>query len=382
MGITKQFINLTDSIEVFRRIVDEFIKLDQAVDISRVTDNYEISPIENPKPFNRNLDFPQIISEISHIPKIELIKWWRNAPENECPLANCISTHNNLKYLKLAVQSARENSFFLNSPLFIHAENCTDGTNEWLEENADRYRFRFIAENNFVPRGIGGGMNYCANITHKDYVNFIHADFYCGHDWDWELLMARMKYHGKPVMCFSYRVQPDIFDEILSRPGTIIVDPHEFGELHSNFDAQYFLEWADNFREMNDFEIGKAEGVSGLISKKDWDFIGGNDPMFAPASYEDMDLFIRMLFEGYQFVMTSRSIVYHFGARSSHFPDDDFKHSSARQLASEEKNKKNWARKWKHEPSEDHFHMWRTLGLEKQYEYLKKHDKLRNFDGI
>ena len=38
----------------------------------------------------------------------------------------CLSTYNTLNYLKLAVKSVRENSFYKDSPFVIHAENCTD----------------------------------------------------------------------------------------------------------------------------------------------------------------------------------------------------------------------------------------------------------------
>lgn len=47
----------------------------------------------------------------------------------------CISTYNNLEYLKIAIDSVRKNSYFKDAPFIIHAENCTDGTDEWLKEN-------------------------------------------------------------------------------------------------------------------------------------------------------------------------------------------------------------------------------------------------------
>ena len=47
----------------------------------------------------------------------------------------CISTYNNNNYLQLAIKSVRENSHFKDAPFVIYAENCNDGTNEWLEEN-------------------------------------------------------------------------------------------------------------------------------------------------------------------------------------------------------------------------------------------------------
>ena len=237
-------------------------------------------------------------------------------------ITHCISSFNNLNYLKLAVKSVRENSYYKDSPLIIHAENCQDGTDEWLKENHKKWIFEYYVEKNETPRGIGGGMNFCADKVKTEFINFLHADFYVGKNWDIELLNIFDKYPDQRMMVFSHRVQPNIFNEN-SRSGTIIVPMDEFGEYHHNFDETYFLEWAEQFSKMNDFEIRKSEGVSGLIRKEDWDYIGGNDDRFAPAYWEDADLFIRMLNENYKFVLTSKSMVYHFASRASRFPDDN-----------------------------------------------------------
>ena len=238
------------------------------------------------------------------------------------PITNCISSFNNLNYLKLAIKSVRENSYFLDAPLIIHAENCQDGTDEWLKENHKKWDFEYYIEKNETPRGIGGGMNFCADKVKTEFINFLHADFYVSHNWDLELLRIFEKNLNQRMMVFSHRVQPNIFNED-SRSGTLIVPMDEFGEYHHNFDEKYFLDWSKQFTEMNDFEIRKSEGVSGLIKKEDWDYIGGNDDRFAPAYWEDADLFIRMLNENYKFVLTSKSMVYHFASRASRFPDDN-----------------------------------------------------------
>ena len=237
-------------------------------------------------------------------------------------ITHCISSFNNLNYLKLAVKSVRENSYYKDSPLIIHAENCQDGTDEWLKENHKKWNFEYYVEKNETPRGIGGGMNFCADKVKTEFINFLHADFYVGKNWDIELLKIFDKYPNQRMMVFSHRVQPNIFNED-SRSGTLIVPMDEFGEYYHNFDENYFVNWAEQFTEMNDFEIRKSEGVSGLIRKKDWDYIGGNDDRFAPAYWEDADLFIRMINESYKFVLTSKSMVYHFASRASRFPDDD-----------------------------------------------------------
>ncbi len=41
--------------------------------------------------------------------------------------------------------------------------------------------------------------------------------------------------------------------------------------------------------------------------------------------WEDADIFIRMINEGYKFILTSKSVLYHFASRTSRFPDDNLK---------------------------------------------------------
>jgi len=61
-------------------------------------------------------------------------------------ITSVIPTFNNLPYLKLTVQSVRQNCYYKDMPIFIFAENCTDGTNEWLAENADRLDIEYYIE--------------------------------------------------------------------------------------------------------------------------------------------------------------------------------------------------------------------------------------------
>jgi GT2 family glycosyltransferase len=262
------------------------------------------------------------------------------------PLTFCISTYNNLPYLKLAIESVRKNSFYKNAPFIVHAENCTDGTNEWLFENRDKYDLTLLIESeNDIVRGIGGGMNVCADHTETEYIMFLHSDFYVSENWDIECLQEHEKYQA-PTWVFSYRVEPDMFGNGQSRHGTIIVPKDIFGAYHDDFDAIAFEGWAKEFTKDNNIKIQKTEGVSGLIKKKDWDRIGGNDPQFSPTSWEDIDLFLRMYNEGYNFVLTTKSLVWHFGARGSHRLEENNGKSSERQIITEQINQKKFLEKW------------------------------------
>ena len=235
----------------------------------------------------------------------------------------CLSTFNTINYLKLVVQSVRENSFYKDAPFIIHAENCTDGTDEWLLENKDRYNLEVYLEKNETPRGIGGGMNFCASKVKTKYIGFLSSDFYMARHWDRELVELCEHNTNKKLWTFSYRVEPDIFNDPNSRPGVIKVPVDVFGEFHHNFNADYFLGWSEEFSNLNDIQFSIPQGVSGVIKKEDWDYVGGNDDRFAPKYWEDADIFIRMLNEGYEFILTSKSVLYHFASRTSRFPDDN-----------------------------------------------------------
>ena len=271
-------------------------------------------------------------------------------------ITTCISSNNNLDYLKLAIKSVRQNAYYKDMPLIIYAENCTDGTNEWLKDND--YNLEYYIENNKIEKGIGGGMDFCVNKSQTEFVNIIHSDMWIAPNQDIELLKL---YEGLnpevKLIASSFRVQPKIFpNDPNYRPGTVFVPIDEFGGFYHDFDPKHFDEWIEEFCNDNTLSVRKGGGAGFFCRKKDYEYIGGNDPLFAPASYDDMDLFIRMQLEGFEFKMTSKSCVYHFGARGSHFRDeakDNFQMKSSRQQISEINNVDKFIKKWGRLPEND-----------------------------
>jgi len=273
------------------------------------------------------------------------------------PLTFCISTWNNLPYLKIAIKSVRKNSYFKDAPFIVYAENCTDGTDQWLREYGVEYNLEYYIEHNNIVKGIGGGMNFCAEKVRTEYINFLHSDFYVTKNWDLELLKIHEKYPNEKLWVNSYRIEPNMFNSP-ERHGTTLVPLDLFGAYHNDFDMNAFEEWVEEFKVMNaSYEVPKGEGVSGLVKKSVWDEVGGNDPIFAPTSWDDMDLFLRMLQHGVRFVLPATSIVWHFGARGSHRLEENNGQSSNRQRESEQKNIQKWLEKWKRLPIFDEYGM-------------------------
>lgn len=270
-------------------------------------------------------------------------------------ITTCISTNNNLEYLKLAIKSVRENAYYKDQPIIVHAENCTDGTERWLIDNKLNLDLEVYIDHNDSPKGIGGGMNFCVSKAKTEFVNIIHSDMWIAPNQDLELLRLFDNIdESVRLIASSFRIQPKIFpNDPDYRPGTVFVPIDEFGEFHHNFNAVWFDKWATEFSKENDVIVRKGGGAGFFCRKEDYEWIGGNDPIFAPASWEDKDLFIRMQLEGYEFKMTSKSVVYHFSARGSHFKDDDITKKSQRQIDAEQTNIRKFIQKWGRLPEDD-----------------------------
>ena len=266
----------------------------------------------------------------------------------ETKLTWCISTHNNYDYLKLAVESIRRNAFYKDSPIIIHAENCTDGTDEWLVQQPDITHL--IDHHGDKPKGIGGGANFAIASVKTPLFSLLHSDMIISRHYDAPLI-EEVEKSDKPMVACAWRAEPNIWNQP-DRLGTTMVPVdtlNGFGMYHHDFEVDQFESWADEFVKQPSIRFRKVEGVSYVMRKSDWDYVGGNDDIFRPASVEDNDLHLRMQCLGVNMVVTSKAVVWHFGSRGSIFmgQKDKLEGRSARQLQSERDNSIKWMNKWK-----------------------------------
>lgn len=279
----------------------------------------------------------------------------------ESNITTCIGTYNSLPYLKLTIDSIRKNEHF-KSPLIVFADGCTDGTNEWLEENKEKYDITTIIEPRCADSSNGYGMNRCAQDVKTEFINFIHADMYCTKDFDLELYNRIMTYpEDERWLVSSYRIQPNVFHngKEPDRPGTVMVDPAVYGDMPEVFNADLFEADAAEFTESyKTFSVAKAEGCSFIIRKRDWDFIGGNDVIFKPNGYDDMDLFLRMRKEGFKYETIGASLVYHFAGRGGNgFFGAGLGQRNESNAIGEQQSSKAFFEKWGGYPVYDEFGM-------------------------
>ena len=270
-------------------------------------------------------------------------------------ITTTIATTNNLPYLKLAVQSVRKNAYYKDMPIIVFAENCLDGTDEWLQGNKDKLGIEVYIEHNEIQRGIGGGIDFCVDKVKTEFVNIIHSDMYIGPNQDIELLKLYDDIEpGVRLIASSFRVQPHIFpNDPDYRPGTVFYPVDIFGAYAHDFKQDEFDKWSLEFAKDNDIHVRKAGGAGFFCRKEDFDWIGGNDPIFEPMYWEDKDLFIRMQLEGYKFIMTSKSVLWHFASRTSRFPDDNLNKRPDHLAEYERRATQRFIEKWGKLPDED-----------------------------
>ena len=267
---------------------------------------------------------------------------------SDTPLTWCISTHNNLDYLKLAVSSIERNGHYKDAPIIIHAENCTDGTDEWL---ATQNRVTALIDHHDGPsKGIGGGANEAISNVKTPMFSLIHSDMVISRHYDAPLVEEIEANPYSPVVAGAWRLEPNIWNQP-DRMGTTMAPPdvlNGFGMYHHDFDVTGFENWADEFVKQPTIRFRKVEGVSYVMKKLVWDYVGGNCVWSRPSSWDDQDLTARWDCEEYGFVITSKAVVWHFGSRGSIFmgQSDKLEGRSQRQIECEQRNVRKWLEIW------------------------------------
>lgn len=269
-----------------------------------------------------------------------------------------ISTHNNFNYLKNCISSIINNTTLI-SEIIVYAENCTDDTDSYLLElQTLNSKIKIYIEHNTAEhiRGIGGGINYAISKITNEYFILLHSDMYIIPGYDLELYnYFKNNTNDERLIVSSWRIEPDLWNNSILTPGVVTVPKNTFGELHSNFNSDLFNNWCSDFCKQNyNKAIRSAGGAGGFMMKKsDWIFLGGNDDIFRPACYEDIDLFVRAQIKDFKFIMTMNTVCYHFGGRGSHFPNDNFEKKSDRQQIAESTGLIKWLEKWNEIPKKD-----------------------------
>ena len=266
-------------------------------------------------------------------------------------------SRNNLKYLKWSYNSIRKNLGYRHEICWAD-DFSNDGTWEWMNEVAKKDRNVKIHRNE-GPTRLGHTILYDTLINDyatNDIVMIYHADMYACPKLDEEVLK-----HLEPGKVVSAtRIEPPLHPD---GPEKVLQD---FGIEPEEFDEQGLLNFINQTWEGMP-EDKTTEGIFApwAIYKDDFTSIGGHDPLYAPQSKEDSDIFNRFQLAGYETIQTWEGYVYHMTCRGSRFKDGAMRNpagqvfmkgrESSEWLAQNLRSTRNFIRKWGHMVKHDDY---------------------------
>ncbi len=208
-----------------------------------------------------------------------------------------VPSYNNLNHLKNLYNSVKKHE--PNIELIVMDDASDDGTWEWLQDK-DCVKYRTdVRLGHTILYDIGIGM------ASNDIVGILHADMIIGPNYVVNLIK-----HLKPktVVCAT-RIEPPIHPEGREK---IIKD---FGMDFDTLDVDSFERYCVELQKSNNNKTTCGIFAPWILYKKDFESIGGHDPLFAPYGYEDSDIFQRWILAGYTMVQSRDAFVYHLTCR-------------------------------------------------------------------
>lgn len=265
-------------------------------------------------------------------------------------------SRNNLKYLKWSYNSIRKNQGDHVVEICVADDSSTDGTWEWCKEMMDKDpHFKAILNDTGIRLGHTILYDRLVNeVATKEVAMIYHADMYlCPGALDAiENHMYSLTADGfsvgqipnKKTIVSLTRIEPPLHpdgpEKILKNYG---VEPEEFKEELLLNDLPKLIE--------------KNKTTEGIFApwaffRTDFQEIGGHDPLYAPQSKEDSDIFNRFQLNGVKFIQTWEGCVYHMTCRGSRRNTVDKATSiyqdSPEWLAQNMRSTRNFIRKWGH----------------------------------
>ena len=242
-----------------------------------------------------------------------------------------LPSYNNLQHIQNAYASILKHA--PEAEIVLLDDGSTDGTWEWMQSLNYSKLITFKSDTR-----VGHTILYDKGIelATNDIVGIIHADMILGPNY-----IENLVKHIKPgtVVCGT-RIEPPLHPEGKEK---IIRDfGMDFDTLNIDAFETFVTDAQIEFKD----QTSKGMFAPWIIYKKDFQAIGGHDPLFAPFPYEDSDIFQRWILAGYNLIQSRDAFVYHLTCRGHRWndkvgtDDDYFKIVSKRA-------QRNYLRKWK-----------------------------------
>ncbi|NME82788.1 bifunctional glycosyltransferase family 2 protein/class I SAM-dependent methyltransferase [Clostridium sp. SM-530-WT-3G] len=209
-----------------------------------------------------------------------------------------ILTYNNLDYTKLCVDSIRKYNGSENCEIIIVDNASNDGTVQWLKQQSD---IKYILNNE--NKGFPAGCNQGIKIAKKD-----NDIFLLNND---TVIM--------PNSIFNLRMglYSDCKVGATGAVSNSISYYQQIDEQYNDFNGYMKFALRNNITNSLKYEERvKLVGFAMFIKRNVLDKVGMLDERFTPGNFEDDDLSLRIIREGYKLLLCKDSYVHHFGSVS------------------------------------------------------------------
>jgi glycosyltransferase involved in cell wall biosynthesis len=279
-----------------------------------------------------------------------------------------IPSRNNLKYFKWAYQAIRKNQGNHDAYICAASDASTDGTVEYFQElSLADPKFKYIV--NQGPERLGHTILYdriINELVETDVAIIYHADMYLApgaldaiESHMYSLVHTDHVPGGfEKVPEFDTVVSLTRIEPPLHPPGPEKIT-RDFGTEPEDFNEEAFLE---DLQQHPLYIKGKTtEGVFApwAFFVETFKQVHGHDPLYAPQSKEDSDIFNKFQLIGVKFIQTWEGFVYHMtcrgNRRNTHDGAPNIQTDNPEWLAQNVRSSRNFIRKWGHFVKHDEY---------------------------
>lgn len=213
-----------------------------------------------------------------------------------------IPSWNNLRYLRLCVESLRRHSARAHQ-ILVHVNDGRDGTREWVA----REGLEHTASAGNV--GICVAVNLAAAHARADHLLYVNDDMVAAPGWDVALERALERVRAHPAWMLSGTM---IEPAATGNPCVVVAD---HGRDPEAFDLDRFAQAAAGHVRAD--WLG-ATWPPTLVSREIWYRVGGYSIEFSPGMSSDNDFSMKLWHEGCRvFLGVGDSLFYHFAEAST-----------------------------------------------------------------
>lgn len=251
-----------------------------------------------------------------------------------------IPTRNNREYLKLCYQSIRNQLSKVKHDIVVLNDASNEGETDWMNKLKDENLY-IIHNSTGQRKGIVHMFDQGIELAKTDIIFAFHADMIAGPNLDRNIL----KHVKKGTVVCATRIEPPLHP---GGPEKII---QNFGLYPQDVNFGAVIDAIGYFEKTYKDKTTKGVFAPWCMYKDDYLSIGGHDPLFAPQSKEDSDLFNRFVLKDYNLIQSWDGLVYHFTCRGSRFSETSgggVGKDSPEWKFTNEKSTKNFIRKWGH----------------------------------